>query len=365
MYRATNSAEPFVFIEDRVDAMRSALNSGRVQIKIKCCNVLELPRDFSIERTGKTAIAKPFDVVDFTNVADYVGLGTVLGIGSLLAKRMIYVQQMRWNRAAGNVDMKRYLAECLGLRCGNKVLGLDTFKHLSGLSLKDHHFLKDVLNMTWEVDETQLDQENISPQQFLKIAANYCKVLPNPSSDGSGKIMPGTMGLFRNGKWLSLFGEQMQAEYPVYCDCIQVSQQQKNASIVCKIECPAIDYFKFSAIASAFDNIVASVLVVDRHELEKHEAVLKTLPQLDTDGTIISGEPVGFGPEAASAFLKSIILHVQCDFDESILYMAVPSGFLEKHDESTHGLLYVVEHAELGFFLPLTPLISLECAVKV
>mmetsp|Transcript_18924 Transcript_18924/g.34244 ORF Transcript_18924/g.34244 Transcript_18924/m.34244 type:complete len:155 (+) Transcript_18924:3-467(+) len=60
----------------------------------------------------------------------------------------------------------------------------------------------------------------------------------NPSSDGSGKIMPGTMGLFRNGRWLSFFGQQMQSEYPLYRDCIQVSQQWKNASIVCKIECP-------------------------------------------------------------------------------------------------------------------------------
>ena len=118
---------------------------------------------------------------------------------------------------------------------------------------------------------------------------------------------------------------------------------------MCRIECPAIDYFKFSTIASAFDNIVASLLVADRHELEKHAALLKTLPRLDTDGTLISGEPVGFGPEAASAFLRSIILHVQCEFDGSILYMAVPSGFIEKHNKSTHSVLYVVEHPELDF----------------
>jgi len=114
IYRATNSAEPFVFNEDQVDAMKSALNSGQVQIKIKCCDVLELPCVFGIAHNGQTATAKPFDVVDFTNVAGYVGLGTVLGLGSLLTKSNIYVQQMRWDRDEGCTDMKRYLAKCLG-----------------------------------------------------------------------------------------------------------------------------------------------------------------------------------------------------------------------------------------------------------
>ena len=178
IYRATSSIDPFAFIEDRADAMKTALNSGRVQIKIKCCDVLELPIAFGASNM------KQFDVVDFTNVADYVGLGNVLGIGSMLAKRMIYVQQMRWDRVTGDADMKRYLAECLGLGCGNDVLGLNVFKQLSGLSLEDHRLVKDVLNMTWKVDDTKLDEAVLSEDKFLKIAANYCRVLPPPSMMG-------------------------------------------------------------------------------------------------------------------------------------------------------------------------------------
>ncbi len=40
------------------------------------------------------------------------------------------------------------------------------------------------------------------------------------------------------------------------------------------------------------------------------------------------------------------MFNVQCDFNELTIYVAVPSGFIEKYDQSIDGILYVVKHPE-------------------
>lgn len=85
IYRMAGTADLGAFFAERLPVLRAALRSGKLRISTQCCDLfqIEVPRP-------------KFDVADFTNAADYVGLPNVLAFAGWAVDGPVYLEQMRW-----------------------------------------------------------------------------------------------------------------------------------------------------------------------------------------------------------------------------------------------------------------------------
>mmetsp|Transcript_39033 Transcript_39033/g.112113 ORF Transcript_39033/g.112113 Transcript_39033/m.112113 type:complete len:1194 (+) Transcript_39033:82-3663(+) len=354
IYRATGEQDPFGYIEDQIHAMRAALDSGRIRVRIASCDIFGLLREAGEAQDGEA----PYDVADFSNVADYVGPANILALGGRVAGKRLFMQQMRTAKMFAEVgdtcrsEAEAWLLQALG--CGR-----DTFAALAGVKLVDVQcrYMTSVVHTVWQpISEGECVK--VSEKNFFQLASHYCFMAGPPDSKwaGSGHHSPATLALFRRGFWLQKYESALLQAYPLFRASLALAH---GNNALCKARCD-VDYYAARSAVLSNTHVVAAALVVDTSAFKRSDVAMRSLPEeaRESVATRKRGLDGGLKADVVRSLAKAIVHQVFCDFDERSMYFVLPLSFFKEEDVSSCSLVYALEW-DHGF-LPLSALIALS-----